>query len=115
MTIRNFLVLTAMLALFVMGNLIYALESAKQLAILDGGEPQRTWPDAVAYCQAQSMHLPNIWQMLGIYYTRKITLIDATDYWSSTQLLNRSFGVATRFGILSYDVQHDDDHFVCVK
>lgn len=94
----------------------FSIKTASHLDVLDGGEPQRTWQDASDYCeQLGNYRLPEIWELVGIHYGRNIALTDYTDYWSNTLAFDRGFGLNTRLGVLSYDILHDDDHFLCVR
>lgn len=99
--------------------MLAAASSLEKASVYQPTMAQLDWQDSVAACESlegQQWQLPSIDQLMFLFYFHsELKFVGKTDYWSNTRLFGRGFGLNTHWGILSYDVLEDEDHFLCVK
>ena len=112
------LTLTAVILAVLSSGFFLWVNAVQKLDVQVITEQEKSWQHSELSCKAQkgNWHLPDILELMGIFYFREdIKLNRLTDYWSRSVILGRGFGLNTRYGILSYDVLSDIDHFLCVR
>jgi len=115
---KNSLYAFAVLIVIFAGIMIQAHSSTINKEVLKITDEEYNWSEAMSSCidLKEGWVLPSVLELVGLYYfNNDIRWHKPTDYWSSTRMLNRGFGLNTRFGILSLDAMQDQDHFICIR
>jgi len=112
------LLITGLLLCTMIAGIYFWANQLDRIEVMSFTMEEVDWYHADNICsQAGSgWTLPSISQLIGLFYFNPDASWNrATDYWSETRINNYGFGLNTRLGILSFDVLHDQDHFICVR
>lgn len=95
---------------------LYHVSSSINIQFVSKGE--KTWQSAYQFCHdlTPSSVLPSSFELLSLFVFRDDVFRNKeTDYWSRNVFFGRGFGLNSRYGMLSFDGLHDQDHFLCLK